>query len=244
MNQDFMENDKDLELVGVDSVIDSLSTLIEQGSEKIVAFISSDDFSDLLAEIKELGAELSKAIKVVKIIRKSASIPDKLFMHKMERYCAGLVSIPSSKREKYAARVGKKSLNKDSVFILGVLNKIEELSKIDILVRLFEAKMDEEIDDQTYRRMMLQVDRTMLFLKDNICDDLIKIASVEEENLLATGWLIFAGIGIGTATEEGGNLYSYTQTAKQFCNVVFQSDLTINNNTSPMMGAISFDIVE
>lgn len=248
MNQDFMENDKDLELVGVDSVIDSLSTLIEQGSEKIVAFISSDDFSDLLAEIKELGAELSKAIKVVKIIRKSASIPDKLFMHKMERYCAGLVSIPSSKREKYAAKVGKKSLNKDSVFILGVLNKIEELSKIDILVRLFEAKMDEEIDDQTYRRMMLQVDRTMysdiLFLKDNICDDLIKIASVEEENLLATGWLIFAGIGIGTATEEGGYLYSYTQTAKQFCNVVFQSNLTINNNTSPMMGGISFDIVE
>ena len=248
MNQDFMENDKDLELVGVDSVIDSLSTLIEQGSEKIVAFISSDDFSDLLAEIKELGAELSKAIKVVKIIRKSASIPDKLFMHKMERYSAGLVSIPSSKREKYAAKVGKKSLNKDSVFILGVLNKIEELSKIDILVRLFEAKMDEEIDDQTYRRMMLQVDRTMysdiLFLKDNICDDLIKIASVEEENLLATGWLIFAGIGIGTATEEGGNLYSYTQTAKQFCNVVFQSNLTINNNTSPMMGGISFDIVE
>ena len=248
MNQDFMENDKNLELVGVDSVIDSLSTLIEQGSEKIVAFISSDDFSDLLAEIKELGAELSKAIKVVKIIRKSASIPDKLFMHKMERYCAGLVSIPSSKREKYAAKVGKKSLNKDSVFILGVLNKIEELSKIDILVRLFEAKMDEEIDDQTYRRMMLQVDRTMysdiLFLKDNICDDLIKIASVEEENLLATGWLIFAGIGIGTATEEGGNLYSYTQTAKQFCNVVFQSNLTINNNTSPMMGGISFDIVE
>nr|WP_207748702.1 hypothetical protein [Ruminococcus sp. 1001713B170207_170306_F1] len=243
-----MENDKDLELVGVDSVIDSLSTLIEQGSEKIVAFISSDDFSDLLAEIKELGAELSKAIKVVKIIRKSASIPDKLFMHKMERYCAGLVSIPSSKREKYAAKVGKKSLNKDSVFILGVLNKIEELSKIDILVRLFEAKMDEEIDDQTYRRMMLQVDRTMysdiLFLKDNICDDSIKIASVEEENLLATGWLIFAGIGIGTATEEGGNLYSYTQTAKQFCNVVFQSNLTINNNTSPMMGGISFDIVE
>ena len=240
MNQDFMENDKDLELVGVDSVIDSLSTLIEQGSEKIVAFISSDDFSDLLAEIKELGAELSKAIKVVKIIRKSASIPDKLFMHKMERYCARLVSIPSSKREKYAAKVGKKSLNKDSVFILGVLNKIEELSKIDILVRLFEAKMDEEIDDQTYRRMMLQVDRTMysdiLFLKDNICDDLIKIASVEEENLLATGWLIFAGIGIGTATEEGGNLYSYTQTAKQFCNVVFQSNLTINNNTSTMMG--------
>lgn len=59
--------------------------------------------------------------------------------------------------------------------------------------------MDEEINDQTYRRMMLQVDRTMfsdiLFLKDNICNNDIKITSEEEENLLATGWLIFAGIG-------------------------------------------------
>ena len=76
--------------------------------------------------------------------------------------------------------------------------------------------------------MMLQVDRTMfsdiLFLKDNICNEIIKVTSVEEENLLSTGWLIFAGIGIGTATEEGGNLYSYTQTAKKFCNIVYKSN--------------------
>ncbi len=66
-------------------------------------------------------------------------------MRKMERYSAGLVSIPISKRQEYAKRVGKKTLNKDSVFILGVLNKIEELSKIDIIIKLFEAKMDEKI---------------------------------------------------------------------------------------------------
>ena len=225
MNQDFIEGQTDLELVEVDSIVDSLSTWIEQGAEDIVTFFSSDEVSDILDEIKELGTELSNALKVVKVIRKSASIPDKLFMRKMERYCAGLVSIPASKREKYVKRVGKEALNKDSVFILGVLNKIEELSKIDILIRLFEAKMDEEIDDQTYRRMMLQVDRTMfsdiLFLRDNICDGEIKITSVETENLLATGWLIFAGIGIGSATEDGGNLYSYTHTAKQFCSPGF-----------------------
>lgn len=147
----------------------------------------------------------------------------------MERYCTGLVSIPISKREKYVAKVGKNALNKDSVFILGVLNKIEELSKIKILIRLFEAKIDEEIDDQTYRRMMLQVDRTMfsdiLFLKDNICNIPINITSVEEENLLITGWLLFSGLGIGDATKEGGNLYTYTRTAKQFCNIVFQSNI-------------------
>jgi hypothetical protein len=226
MEQGFMDNENNLELLEVGTVTNFLSTWIEQGVENTVAFISSDEVSDVLDEIKELGAELSKALKVVNIIRKSASIPDKLFMQKMERYCTGMVSIPVSKRKKYVERVGKKALNKDSVFILGVLNKIEELSKIDILVRLFEAK----IDDQTYRRMMLQVDRTMfsdiLFLKNNICNDTIKVTSVEEENLLAMGWLIFAGIGIGTVTEEGGNLYSYTRTAKQFCNIVFQSNLS------------------
>lgn len=135
MNQDFIEGQTDLELVEVDSIVDSLSTWIEQGAEDIVTFFSSDEVSDILDEIKELGTELSNALKVVKVIRKSASIPDKLFMRKMERYCAGLVSIPASKREKYVKRVGKEALNKDSVFILGVLNKIEELSKIDILIR-------------------------------------------------------------------------------------------------------------
>ena len=248
MDQEFIEGQADLESIRVDSVVDSLSTLIEYGSEEIVDFISSDKVSDTLDEIKELGAELSSALKVVKIIRKCASIPDKLFMSKMERYCAGLVSIPPSKREKYAARVGKTALNKDSVFILGILNKIEELSKIHILIKLFEAKMDEKIDDRTYRRMMLQVDRTMfsdiIFLKDNICNSVIKIDSEEEENLLATGWLIFVGIGLGTATEEGGNQYAYTRTAKRFCNIVFQSNFAINDNIHPGVETILFDVID
>ena len=247
MEQDSTNNSTDLELLEVDSIADSLSTLIEQGAENITSFINSDEFTDALNEIKELGTELSNALKVVKIIRKSASIPNKLFMKKMERYCAGIASIPVAKRKKYVAKVGKKALNKDSVFILGILNKIEELSKIDILIKLFEAKIDEEIDDQTYRRMMLLVDRTMfsdiLFLKKNICNDTIKVTSVEEENLLATGWLIFDGIGIGTASESGGNLYLYTQTAKQFCNIVFQSNLT-TDTIHPMMGSISFNVVD
>ena len=119
MEQGFMDNENNLELLEVGTVTNSLSTWIEQGVENTVAFISSDEVSDVLDEIKELGAELSEALKVVNIIRKSASIPDKLFMQKMERYCTGMVSIPVSQRKKYVERVGKKALNKDSVFILG-----------------------------------------------------------------------------------------------------------------------------
>lgn len=82
MEQGFMDNENNLELLEVGTVTNFLSTWIEQGVENTVAFISSDEVSDVLDEIKELGAELSKALKVVNIIRKSASIPDKLFMQK------------------------------------------------------------------------------------------------------------------------------------------------------------------
>ena len=206
-----------------------------------MAFLASDEVANALETAKEIGEDLSKAVEVVAKIRKIASIPDKFFMYKVERYCAGLFSIPLSEREKYAKKIGKKSLNKENVFVLGVLNRNEELSKIDIFVKLFVAKLYEKIDDQTYRRLMLQVDRTMfsdiLYLRDNICEGEVKITSVEEENLLAMGWLIFAGIGWGTATEDGGNIYAYTQTAKLFCKVVFgNDDISLGGSNPPLLG--------
>lgn len=239
-----LEDQNNTDLVGVESVTDFLSTLIKEGTQELVTIIRSDDAKNILEEVKNLGSEVSSSIKIIKVIRKTASIPDKFFMRKIERYCDGLVTIPVKKRKKYAEKVGKKVLNKDSVFILGILNKIEELSKIAIFVKLFELKMDGIIDDPTYRRMMLQVERTMysdiLFLKDNIRDGYLKITSAEEESLLAAGWLIFAGIGLGTLTEDGGNLYSYTQTAKQFCEIVFESDLNVRDDTSSSDGVLTW----
>ena len=85
-------------------------------------------------------------------------------------------------------------------------------------------------------RLSFRMARISLF-----CNNDIKITSEEEENLLATGWLIFAGIGWGTATEEGGNLYRYTRTAKQFCNIIFHSDIAISEEQIPVSGALKFE---
>lgn len=245
MDKEIKATENDLALIDVNSIADTLSTLIEQGTDIVMTFLASDEITNAIETAKEIGEDLSKAVKVVAIIRKAASIPDKLFMRKIERYCAGLSTIPLAKREKYAKRVGKKSLNEDTVFILGVLNRTEELSKAVFFVRLFEAKMDEKIDDQTYRRLMLQVDRTMfsdiLYLNDHVCDGEVKIKTVEEENLLAMGWLIYAGIGWGNATEEGGNIYAYTQIAKQFCKIVFDNDNISIDGSKPPIGTIRFD---
>ena len=222
------EQDTEFVLADISNMANSISTFIKEFSAEINEKISSNE---LIETIKECSPELLGAIKYIKYIQKIASIPDKIFMNKIEKYCRGLTAIPIEKRQKYAQKVGKDSLNQDSVFILGILNKIEELSKIDIMITLFEAKMDEKIDDPTYRRMMLQVDRTIfsdiLFLKDNICNEYVNPNTVEIENLIAQGWLFLAGIDGGTSAGGGSCLYIYTQTAKQFCNIVFA-----NKNTS------------
>ena len=215
---------EELALVEVDSISDALSTFIEQGTEIVINVFTSNEAAVIWETVTEVSADLVKASKVITVIKKAASISDKLFMNKMEKYCRGLIEIPANKREKYAAKVGKPGLNKDSVFILGVLNKIEELSKIKILLTLFEAKMDGLIDDETYRRLMLLVDRTMysdlLYLKTNITDDPIVIENDAEQGLLANGWLYYYGQTWGTVTEDSQLVYSYTNIAKQFCQLV------------------------
>lgn len=215
---------EELAVVEMDSISDALSTFIEQGTETVINVFTSNEAVVVWETVTEVSADLVKASKVITVIRKAASIPDKLFMNKMEKYCRGLIEIPANKREKYAAKVGKPGLNKDSVFILGVLNKIEELSKIKILLTLFEAKMDGLIDDETYRRFMLLVDRTMysdlLYLKANITDDPIVIENDAEQGLLANGWLYYYGQTWGTATEDSQLVYNYTNSAKQFCRLI------------------------
>ena len=215
---------KELALVEVDSISDALSTFIEQGTETVINVFTSNEAAVIWEAVTEVSADLVKASKVITAIKKAASIPDQLFMNKMEKYCRGLIEIPANKRKKYAAKVGKPGLNKDSVFILGVLNKIEELSKIKILLTLFEAKIDGLIDDETYRRLMLLVDRTMysdlLYLKANITDEPIVIENDAEQGLLANGWLYYYGQTWGTATEDSQLVYHYTNIAKQFCQLI------------------------
>ena len=127
-------------------------------------------------------------------------------------------------------KVGKEWLNKDSVFILDVLNRIEELSKIDRMLKLFEAKIYEKIDDQTYRRLMLMADRTMLSdleymekhinNKDN--NNSFSISSDSEQGLLSAGWLLYEGQTIGdlnTGTNSE-HFYRYSRAAFVYCELM------------------------
>lgn len=164
----------------LDSISDALSTFIEQGTENVINVFTSNEAAVIWETVTDVSADLVKASKVIMVIRKAASIPDMLFMNKMEKYCRGLIEI--------------------------------------------EAKMDGLIDDETYRRLMLLVDRTMyselLYLKSNITDDSIVIENNAEQRLLANGWLYYFEQTWGTSTEDSQSVYNYTDIAKQFCQLI------------------------
>ena len=73
--------------------------------------------------------------------------------------------------------LGKEKFNKESVFVLNVINRIEENEKIPLFLKILNAKMDGFIDDNEYHRLMILTDRTLysdlLYLKDNITEDLL-----------------------------------------------------------------------
>ena len=65
------------------------------------------------------------------------------------------------------------------MLVLNIINRIEENDKIDFLLRLLEGILDGEIDDITYRRLMVPVHRTLysdlLYLKDHVTKKPIEI---------------------------------------------------------------------
>lgn len=152
-------------------------------------------------------------------------------MKKVERYLNGIAQIPIEKRQKYIEKTAREMREEEAVFTLSILEHSEETSKIDIFVALFAAKVNGELDETGYRRMMRQTDRTLysdiIFMKDNICHGEFTLSTDELQSLSADGWLKYAGMTIPDIKkgETDSNAYEYTTVAKQFCKIVFNTDI-------------------
>ena len=186
------------------------------------AFLESDNLQDAKAIADIANESISETITLFKAIRNIASIPSQLFLHKFERYCKGLGNIPKEKREKYIQMLGK-----ERVFVLNIINRIEENDKIDFLLRLLESKLDGEIDDTTYRRLMVLVDRTLysdlLYLKDHVTKRPIEIGEREEFGLVASGLISSDGLGWESVTAGQPTVlhFRYTPAAQQLAEILF-----------------------
>lgn len=202
-----------------------LASLFELAQSTYEAVENSAFFNTVMDFAKIADDACEKISKIYKGIKDVASIPDKLFLRKFERLCIGIGKIPEEKRKKYIQKISKKKFNKESAFILDVISRVEDLNKIDIFSLLWEAKIDEKIDDDKFRRYVIMTANTMLqdlkYMSNHVINDTFYIKNMEEEGLLTQGWIIYSGLAWGTAEESGGNVYEYTKAAKEYCEIVW-----------------------
>lgn len=194
---------------------------VASGIDVVEVFFENEKIQTALEYAKVLDDTAEECLKIYGTIRKTASIPSKLYLRKLDRFMRGVTEIPLVERQKYIHLVSNDQYNKDSVYILEMINRIEDIDKVDFLLRLFELRMTEVLTDGEFKRMSLMVVSTMKedldYMARNITNDSFEILNIQEEGLLLAGWLIFDGMSIGTFEKEGGNLYKYTTLAKRFC---------------------------
>lgn len=161
------------------------------------------------------GLTLSGA--TIKFIKTVMSIPDMLLMRKIERFCRGLQSLTKEESEKYVTNIEKLTSQREHVFLLNVLNKIEEEEKLDILASVFAARVSGVLDHKSYRRLALMVESSMYddlnFLIKRHGDGPVELEDAEAIGLLSEGWLQYGGQTWGTTENEGTHVYDFTEMA-------------------------------
>lgn len=221
-NEDELIEVEDNSLNELDNFFSLIFDLTQVAYEEV---INSAFFNTIIDTVKTVDDTCENISKIYKGIKLVASIPDRLFLRKFERLCVGVGKIPEQKRKKYMKKISKKKFNKESAFILDVISRVEDLEKIDIFSLLWEAKIDGKIDEDKFRRYVIMTASTMLqdikYMPKHIVNNTFYITQMEEEGLLAQGWIIYAGLAWGTAEEEGGNVYEYTSFAKEYCQCVW-----------------------
>ena len=226
-----MEEHNELDVLSetnyIDVLKDILETFMNEATDIAVQVMNSDIVQDGTEILSQVGEAVSGAIKSLKVAHKIASIPTALYMKKFERYCKGLTTIPLEKRQKYMKLLGKEKFNKESVFVLNVINRIEENEKIPLFLKILNAKMDGFIDDNEYHRLMILTDRTLysdlLYLKDNITEDPVKLNSDSDYGLASSGLLVAAGNEWveGMDDADNGVRFNYTLAAKKMAYIFF-----------------------
>ena len=224
-----MSNLKNASLFSWDSLNRFFETLYKNFDAAVSDFLSLDALSKL-HYLKGFGENIEGIKEVVQIASAVWDYPSQLFLDKFFRYCKGLVTLSLEERQKYIVELGKEKFNKEKVFILNVLQRIEEQEKIDLLLMLLAERLNGSIDDAEYRRLMVLTDRVLyrdlLYLEDHITADPIILRTDSDYGLAASGLLVTAGSAISSFTEdvsdgETGMRFNYTPAAKKLAKIFF-----------------------
>lgn len=105
--------------------------------------------------------------------------------------------IQLEKQQRYIKTLGQKKFVQESVFILNIINRIEEEDKFPLLIKLLDAQCGGDISEKEYRRLIVMVDRTLysdlLYLGHSITADPVALRTDSDYGLANSGLLVTAG---------------------------------------------------
>lgn len=214
------------ENINIEQLVNWLNIFMTEATNTIENLLASEVIQGTI----ELSNSLASAIDTLNTLKKIASIPSKLYLRKFEKFCRGLASIPLDKRKKYVKTLGREKFSQESVFILNVINRIEEEDKLPLLIKLLDARCGNEISAEEYRRLTVMVDRTLysdlLYLKHSITDDPVELRTDSDYGLAASGLLVTAGstwLTFEVPTKDTGICFNYTLSAKKIAKICFNT---------------------
>ena len=184
-----------------------------------------DTMKDGIEVMRDILGIFGDASTAGKIVQKIITLPDKLYMRKYHRFAEGLLEYNSSEDRHFLQKVSKLEVEKQIPFILNVINACEEEEKMDFLVKLTEAWMEKNLEDASYHRLTLMMERTpyddLTYLEKLFEKQQIELRSVEDESLLANGWLTADGVALQRIHREAATRCHLTANAWKFGEIIF-----------------------
>lgn len=236
---------------GIEELATLLTTFFEEGTRSAVEFLESDLVQDVKEVVGEVGLALENTIKTLKILKSVASIPTKLYLHKFERFCREIPDIPLEKRQKFMEKLGHERFQRESVFILNVINRIEEEDKLPLLAKILDACTEGVIPLAEFRRLTMLIDRTLYndleYLGQHITADPVVLRTDSDYGLVASGLLVTAGneviadFGSDDDPSDTGIRFNYTTAAKKLASILYG---TTCNMTPTNKGVSSLKFVQ
>lgn len=237
--------------MGIEELANLFATFFEEGMTSAAEFLESDLVQDTKEVVGEIGSTLGDAIKAWKMLKSVASIPTKIYLRKFECFCRGVSNIPLETRQKFMKTLGHEHFQRESIFILNVVNRIEEEDKLPLLAKILDACTEGVIPLAEFRRLTMLIDRTLYndleYLGQNITADPVILRTDSDYGLVASGLLVTAGnefiadFGSDDDPSDTGIRFNYTTAAKKLASILYG---TTCNMTPTNKGVGSLKIVQ
>lgn len=177
---------------------------------------------DSFLDNNEILKEIPVVKTVVAVIKTKRSLSEANYMKKLINFCYNMEDIPSMERIKYV----NKAISDDENFgekLLLTLEKIDDLDKTQMLVKLFRAYGNKDgIDYHTFRRLCLALEKTyvqdLYYLRD--------CAESKDEYFSGEQMINLSNSGLTAMTIIGGdllndNIFQILPLGKTFYECVF-----------------------